>query len=366
MGNASLRAAWKQHVFFSRGWLGWLTPILLPCSVFFCVLVLLRRNLYQRGWVASCRVSAPTISVGNLTVGGVGKTPVVHWLARCLRQAGARPGIVLRGYHRKGNRPVVVQPETVAPGMTFDAGDEAMLAAMIHETPVAVCRNRMQGAMRLVDDCDADAVLMDDGYQHLALQRDVDLVVVDGQNPLGNEYVLPYGPLREPVSAFRWCDAVLVHGDRIPEVVRETEKPVFTGRLAWERIVPWSTWVARGNVEHSIDSGECILLSGIGSPERMERDAREQGFSIVFHHDFPDHHWFTLDDLAPLIPKARYFPILTTEKDAVRLMSLDLPDDLKNALHVIQAQWIMQDEAGFVHWLKTHLARKNRWPWSSA
>ena len=258
----------------------------------------LRRSLYASGWLASVALPVPLVVVGNVTAGGTGKTPLVVWLVRELAQRGWRPGVVLRGY---GGR--AVSPRRALAGDDpGEVGDEAVLVAQATGCPVAIGRRRVEAGRLLIPAC--DVLVADDGLQHWALQRDLEIAVVDGVRRFGNGRLLPAGPLREPVERLSRVDHVVANGAAQPG-----EIPMrVTGARALSlrdptRIVPLEAY--RGRRVHAI--------AGIGNPERFFALLRGFGIEVV-PHALPDHHAFRGDELE--IPGTD--PIFVTEKDAVK------------------------------------------------
>jgi tetraacyldisaccharide 4'-kinase len=285
-----------------------LSAALLPLSWLFAAAVALRRSLYRHGVLAAHRVGAPVVVVGNVCVGGTGKTPLVIALAEALARAGRRPGVVSRGYGARGSAAREVRPGDDP----AEVGDEALLLAA-GAAPVVVGRDRAAAARSLLaahPRC--DVVLSDDGLQHYALARDVEVVVVDGTRGFGNGRMLPAGPLREPMSRIADADAVvtLVAGsapaERGPDGRRTTMTHVAAGfrNLADpSRPVDPSTW-PRGTVH---------AVAGIGNPRRFFDLLARLGVDAT-PHAFPDHHAFVPADLA--FPGAS--AIVMTAKDAVK------------------------------------------------
>lgn len=282
---------------------------LLPLSWLYAIVLSARRALYAAGILRVNRVSVPVIVVGNLTVGGTGKTPLTAWIVERLRAAGRRPGIASRGYGGRGGVPLLVDP-SADPKIV---GDEPLMLRRQTAVPVCICANRSAAARRLVDE-GCDVIVCDDGLQHLALGRDVEIAVIDGARGLGNGTLLPAGPLREPASRLRRVDAVVINGaaSRLSELAAPrrlvmTLQPGDLQSLSGEgvRSVEW----LRGRELHAV--------TGIGNPGRFFEQLRALG-AQVREHAFPDHHAFTAADL-------RFdddLPILLTAKDAVKCAGL--------------------------------------------
>jgi tetraacyldisaccharide 4'-kinase len=282
-----------------------LTLLLLPLAGVYCLLSLVRRLTYRCRLARTHRLSVPVIVVGNITVGGTGKTPLVIWLARYLRELGYHPGIVSRGYGgRSPSWPVAVDADS-DPAMV---GDEPVLLARHSECPVCVGPDRVRAARQLLREQPCDVLLSDDGLQHLRMERDIEIAVVDGERRLGNGLCLPAGPLREPARRLRRVDLVVVNGGR-----PEPGEFVMTLRdQALVRLSDGSTRPAdsvRGETVHAV--------AGIGSPQRFFSQLERLGAHVI-RHAFPDHHPFVATDL-DFASDGR--SLIMTEKDAVKCRS---------------------------------------------
>lgn len=285
--------------------------LLLPLAWLYGAVMAVRRVFYEQGWLPSYRVSRPVIVVGNLTVGGTGKTPFVAWLAEKLTERGLRVGILSRGYGSNSTAPRVVEPNA----SWQQVGDEPLLLRQRTGCDVVVSVDRPAGAQLLVQR-GADVVVSDDGLQHLRLARDVEIVVVDGARGFGNGRMLPAGPLREPSSRAALANVVVINGR--PEhasIARSTlsraMQPVQM-TLSAGRVLP----VAGARADRALESfrGQRVhAVAGIGNPWRFFADLRGKGLEIV-EHAFPDHHPFTAGDL----DFGDTQPVLMTEKDAVK------------------------------------------------
>jgi tetraacyldisaccharide 4'-kinase len=266
----------------------------------YALLLRVRRWLYATGLRRSHRIGVPVVVVGNLTVGGTGKTPLVAALAVELRQRGWRPGIALRGYGGR-RRPPGLLPADADP---VEYGDEAVLLARATGLPVATGRRRAAAAELLAGQ-GCDLVLCDDGLQHWALARDVEILLVDGSRRFGNGRLLPAGPLREPVERASRVDHVVVNGDG----TREGEVPM---RIVGQRALSLDG-SARALALESLRGRSVHAVAGIGNPERFF--AMLESFGIrVQRHAWPDHHAFDGRELA----FDDDLPVLVTEKDAVK------------------------------------------------
>lgn len=264
-----------------------------------------RRWLFGRGWLKSVRVPAPVIVVGNLTAGGSGKTPLVMALVEHLRLRGFRPGVISRGYGRRGRGLHVVDADSDA----AEVGDEPLLIARRCNVPVAVAEWRADAATALLSRRDCDILVADDGLQHYALARDIEIAVVDGQRGFGNGWLLPAGPLREPPSRLQRCDFTVVNGDSAlqlpspPPVASMDMQLALPRRLRNGESRPWQAF-AKTPVH---------AVAGIGNPERFFAQLEERGLSIR-RHAFADHHDFCAADLR----FRESGPLLMTAKDAIK------------------------------------------------
>jgi tetraacyldisaccharide 4'-kinase len=280
-----------------------LTPVsilLMPLSLIFCTLVQLRYRLYRLGIMRSTRLPVPVIVVGNITVGGTGKTPLVIWLANFLRQAGYRPGIVTRGYRGHSRTwPVAVNATTTAE----QVGDEAVLLARHCGCTVLAGPDRVAAA-RLHVEQGCNVIVSDDGLQHYRLRRDLEMAVIDGMRRFGNRLCLPAGPLREPVSRLRSVSVRVANG--APE----------SGELGMTLVPTGIYSLANPDQRMSLDhfrTGPVHAVAGIGNPERFFSSLRDLGLKVI-PHPFPDHHAFMPGELE----FGDELPVIMTEKDAVK------------------------------------------------
>ncbi len=275
---------------------------LLPLSWLFCLLVFLRRIAYRLKIFRTRRLPVPVIVVGNITVGGTGKTPLVIWLANHLKGMGLKPGIVSRGYG--GN--AKYWPQQVLPGSDPVAvGDEPVLIARRTDCPVSVGPDRTKAAMALQNFTDCNVIISDDGLQHYALGRDIEIVVIDGERGFGNGFCLPAGPLRETVGRLNKVDMVVSNGTTGPGR--------YIMQLCGFEVVNLLDPSQVRRLDDFRSEERVYAIAGIGNPERFFKQLANAGISIE-RVGFPDHHRFVESDLEV----AGDAPILMTEKDAVK------------------------------------------------
>ncbi len=274
----------------------WASRLLWPLSPVYCALISVRRLAYRYGLRPRVRLPVPVVIVGNLTVGGTGKTPLVLWLVAALEKAGLRPGIVSRGYAGASHETHVVTPASDPRAV----GDEPVLLARRLRAPVVVDRRRTRGARRLVE-LGCDVIVADDGLQHYALERDIEIGVLDGERRFGNGACLPAGPLRE--SAARWLRLDF----------RVTQGRAAQGEWPMRLMGGEARNLVSGAMQPLASLGRVHGVAGIGNPGRFFGSLRAQGLEVVAH-PFADHHNYSQKDL----DFGGKEPVVMTEKDAVK------------------------------------------------
>lgn len=278
--------------------------ILLPVSWLFGLLAALRRLLYRKQILASFKLDVPVIVVGNISVGGTGKTPLTLALAAQLIEHGKHPLIISRGYGGSA-----LQAQAVS--ATDDAqrcGDEPVLMARRNLCPVWIGRNRVacaRAALQAHPEC--DVILCDDGLQHYRLQRDVEIVVMDGARKIGNGFLLPAGPLREPLSRLKSADAIVVNGGQT-----SSQKIKFGMTLNGEIFYNLLDATRTATAQY-LQGLRCHAVAGIGHPQRYFDALQKLGITCTTHA-FPDHHTYRAEELNFTACDA----LLLTEKDAVK------------------------------------------------
>lgn len=277
--------------------------------------VRLRNRAFDRGWRAIEAAAVPVISVGNLTAGGTGKTPCVEAIARFYRGLDRRVAILSRGY-----------------GTTAGANDEALvLEQNLPDVPHLQGADRAVLARTAVEELESEVLVLDDGFQHRRLKRDLDVVLIDATNPWGHGYVLPRGLLREPVSGLRRAQVVmltrcdLVTAETL-SAIRQRVQATAASALVVETTHEPAAWQNATGIEQPVETmrGRSVAaFCGIGNPEGFRRTLEQLGVGIVAWRTFPDHHAYSRDDIEDLRRWAREQPaeatVVTTQKDLVKI-----------------------------------------------
>ncbi|MTD26609.1 tetraacyldisaccharide 4'-kinase [Erwinia sorbitola] len=276
--------------------------LLLPFSLLYGLISNLLRLSYRWGWRKAWRAPVPVVIVGNLTAGGNGKTPVVIWLVQALQQRGLRVGVVSRGYGGKAEHyPLVLGTDTT----TREAGDEPVLIFQRTGAAVAVAPERRLAVEALVNGGSVDIIITDDGLQHYALARDIEIVVVDGERRFGNGWWLPAGPMRERAARLKSVTAVITNGGR----AQANELPM--------QLVPGQAVnLLSGERRPAGELQNVVAMAGIGHPPRFFNTLRQQGVLMQKEVAFADHQNYSAEALNALTSPGQ--TLLMTEKDAVK------------------------------------------------
>lgn len=280
-------------------------------------IVAARNAAYDRGRRAVTHTAIPVVSVGNLTVGGTGKTPVVHELVRIYKHLGLRPAIVARGYRSSGRGLRVVHDGTSILLGVDEAGDEAFLHAQMCNVPVVVHDRKSVAADYVSRHLPCDVIIVDDGFQHRALARAIDIVLVDRSTLQGK--LLPAGRLREPLHSLHRADIVLAMGDVKPDECRSFTR--FDTIIA-ECSIALLGICSADDPTHQLSHDEpVVIVAGIAQPERVVESARSLGYEVREVCVFPDHHAYTQADIQRCVEVARRHGarLVTTEKDLCKL-----------------------------------------------
>jgi tetraacyldisaccharide 4'-kinase len=309
--------------------------VLSPLSLLYGAVTRTRLSLYRRGTFVTTKLDRPVISVGNITTGGTGKTPLVEWVAKTLAGQGKRPCILTRGYGRKDPHvQVIVSDGYGVLASPMEAGDEPYLLAVNLSGIAAVISSadRIAAGQEAINDFGSDCFVLDDGFQHLRLARDLNIVTIDATNPWGGGSLLPYGRLRESREGLSRADCVVItRCDQVrsldalrSEIVKYTgNRPIFHSHMRTSRV-------------SSLKNGPGTLSSparlaafcAIGNPSAFFEHLRRSGYELVLQKSFPDHHIFSQEEIDSLIESAKNAganSLITTAKDAVKLRTLSFP-----------------------------------------
>jgi tetraacyldisaccharide 4'-kinase len=287
-----------------------------------------RAAAYRGGWLRQRRLTRPVVSVGNLTAGGTGKTPLVRWTVDRLIQRGRRPAILIRGYRRqRGPDAIVVPPKTGRSPEPREVGDEAAwLAGVFPEVPIGVSAERFRTGELIAANYPVDVFVLDDGFQHLALARDLDIVALDATRDISDGQLLPAGLQREPCAALARAGLIVITRTELADAAPlEARARAINSSVSMVR--------ARTRLDHLVAIGGKAVapdefvgrpvhaFCGIGNPDAFFRDLRLWGFDVVRESVFPDHHVYRNLNFARSGSMAA---LLTTEKDLMNLLGLDL------------------------------------------
>lgn len=335
-----MNGRWIRRVWGHKDPLGFLFWLLfLPFSFLYGLGIRIRNSFYHLGWLPSKSLSCAVVSVGNLTVGGTGKTPAALWLARELESRGYRVAILSRGYKRRGKEPVILEPgfkQSFTDGEEpLDAGDEPMMMARVFGQRVGVGKKRHEVGEKILRDGAVDALILDDGFQHRQLQRDIDLLLLGAD---WNGWLLPAGPFREPKSALRRAHFYLITGSREKWETLLRSRPrqaIFFASLEAKALFGLEGEQWKAYPLSLLDRSRILAVSAIANPTPFYRMIHDWEGEIVDSIEFPDHHHYTTKDWQRINRAARNADlIVTTEKDMVKLIRFPFARDKLLALRV--------------------------------
>ena len=329
----SIRDVWER-----KGVVGqclWL--LFLPLSFLYMIGAQFRNGMFALGCAKTVRLPKPVLSVGNLTVGGTGKTPSCLWLAQVLENRGIRSGILSRGYGRRNAGAIVVEPsdQSGVAGSAASSGDEPLMMAALYKQTVAVAADRAKAALALLKEKEVDVFILDDGFQHRRVRRDIDILLL-GADASG--CVLPAGPFREPRRNYRRADLLLITGgnDKWSSVLGDSRSDkTFAASLSPVSLLSFS---ANGPKEFPLTllyRSKIVTVTGIADPRPFYRLVYDWEGEIVETLEFPDHHTYTARDWQEINRVSRRVDlIITTEKDIVKLAHFPFAKDKLLALRV--------------------------------
>ncbi len=327
---------------FFSGWYGWA--------------VFIRFSFYRLGIFKVKRLKAKVISVGNITAGGTGKTPLVIYLAEKLREENRKVAILSRGYKRENKEMVDLNQGAIAKASWEDAGDEPyMMSRRLIDIPIIINKHRSVSGPYAIEKYGAEILILDDGFQHLKIRRDLDIVVIDSTIPFGNGKLLPVGILREPLSSLKRADILVLtktdqmsDNNKLKETLRKYNPQAPMVESVY-RIHSVEKFPDNSAIElKELEDKKALAFSGIGNPASFENSLKQLKVNLAGHRIFPDHYSYRSKDISSLVGEAKNLGvdfIITTEKDSVRIPMVNMPEIpvyvLKIDLRVISGENIL-------------------------
>ena len=330
-------------------------------SYLYRIIWTIRKGLYDKGLLRVKQLPCPVICVGNITTGGTGKTPAVIYISKLLHGKRYRPAVLTRGYKRRSKDPVLLISDGNAILTTpQESGDEPYLMAMrLKGIPVVVGADRFNSGRFAIDNFGNNLFILDDGFQHLKLYRDINILLVDASNPVGNASMLPAGILREPMTGISRADCIIIsranEGDKSKTegLVRSYNKksPVFYSTLSVSGLSDASGKTYRSDY---FKGKSVLIFSGIGNPDSFKRSVQKIGGIIKGAIKFNDHHWYNNKDMERISEEAASFSadaIITTEKDMIRITGSGLLKEAFFNKPLLALKVEIKVEKGFDEWI---------------
>lgn len=289
--------------------------------------------------------------IGNITAGGTGKTPAVHYFIKKMIEEGKKPCVVSRGYGgRRKKEPLVVSDGKIITATPYESGDESYLHALNLRCPVIVAKERYKAVAEAKEKFGCDSVVMDDGFQHRQLYREHDIVLIDAMNPFGGEKLLPAGYLREPIEGLKRAEKVIitrcstVSKEKIEEIKAKIK--LFNKNIALSDYVFSGVYNFEGKEITDYENKRVFIFSGIGNPKNFKKSVEKTGVVICGEKNYRDHYKYREKDISDILEKAVNSGaemILTTEKDMVKIMSIS-NDKFKEMCGVLKIEFKMLEE----------------------
>jgi tetraacyldisaccharide 4'-kinase len=303
--------------------------VLPPLSLLYGAVTRTRLSLYRRGTFHTTKLDRPVISIGNITTGGTGKTPLVEWVAKTVASQGKKVCILTRGYGRKDpHLQVIVSDGYGVLASPAEAGDEPYLLAtrLTGQAAVISSADRIAAGEEAIKDFGTECFVLDDGFQHLRLARDLNIVAIDATNPWSGGRLLPYGRLRENPEGLGRADCVVItrceQVDDVDELETEiarliADRPIFRSQMRPAHVVS-----LKNSSETLAAPATIAAFCAVGNPGSFFENLRQMGFDIALQRSFPDHHVYTQGEIDALVKDAGASVLVTTAKDAVKLRTL--------------------------------------------
>ena len=306
--------------------------LLFPLALFYWGVIYWRNLFYRFGFFVSHRFPCKVISIGNITTGGTGKTPTVIYLCRYLQEKGCRVAILSRGYGRSIKGTIIASNGNGAQGTWQETGDEPhLMARKLKNVPIIVDEDRFRGGLLLIEKFNPDIILMDDAFQHRAIERDLDLVLVNGGDKAIDHKLLPYGLLREPWLNIKRADALIVTKTNLnsprPFLIRKIRETSLTVLHSKSKITVSKMPIERNDKNLKLMDKDVFLLSGIGDTKSFHRVIEQSGCKMLGYKSLPDHFIYTqtmLNEIEREAIRSHADYIITTEKDWVKLEGLKI------------------------------------------
>ena len=294
-----------------------------------------RKKIYDRGWVRVEGVAIPVISVGNVTLGGTGKTPVVEKISAMLKEAGFRPAIATRGYKRRKKGTFTVDPRR---DTAREVGDEAYMLARKTQVPVLVGSNRAEAIDMGMKMFPIDLAVLDDGFQLKNIEKDIEVLVLNGNEGYEARGLFPLGPYREPLDRIRDADIILVNKGDLDEDMEAYTGEIPTYRMRYKPAYLYSMKFD-GMVHYGFLKGKRVAaFAGLGDNRSFFNLLRDLGADVVHEMGYPDHHGYTEREMKRIASCGGVDLVVTTEKDAVKMASMDVPENLFYLVVTVQIE----------------------------
>ena len=323
--------------------------IFYPLSLLYQIILFIRKKFYIINFLKTKSLPCKVISVGNITVGGSGKTPTVEYLSKLLQSKGKKVGIISRGYGRNSKKTLIVTDGKTKPKTWETFGDEPyLLAQKLDNVPIIVGKSRYKAGTKMIEKFNPDVIIMDDGFQHISLSRDLDIVLINSKDTQTTHRLIPAGLLREPISNLSRADLVVltktnIHepSDYLIKIIENVKCPTINNKIELDNMLI----NINGDLNNLeiINSKNVYIFSALGDHEGFEKIMEKTGAIVVGHDKYPDHYIYTPDDLINIKENANKNGanfIITTEKDIVKIKEYNS----KMSLYAVRMKMVYEPE----------------------
>ncbi len=318
-------------------------------SLFYSLIVRARVWFYQKNIFEVRRLPVPVISVGNLTLGGTGKTPMTIWVAQKLLANGRQPAILSRGYQAKTRKQIEIVSDgnNILIGPELSGDEPAMMARRLKGVPVIISKDRYEAGTLAIEKLGVDSLILDDGYQRLDVKRDLNILLIDHSHGFENDAIFPAGTLREPLKEAGRADLICftktIKDNQDPPIIKYVSAPIIKSQMVIKRLTDLELKVTKDI--NDLKGLRVCAFCGIAQPEKFKKLLELYGAEVVSFSSFPDHHYFNRDDIKNVEEKARSCEaeiILTTEKDSVKLLEFSFSMPL--FIVVLDLNWLQGED----------------------